>query len=393
MSISSISCVDQAFFEIDKEDAVESSARKTQTVWARLYGIACAPFITIVHILRSSIGAVIRDAFIFPLKCSWIARWEMVKNQMEIEEAYSRDFWNPAKPLDPNCQDQAKIREKFAPPVDKVFPIQLKNGKTVEITCRIMQTKNMSDKCYNFIQVSGLYSTIYNNITGIHPYLSAYLNAEEDDSQLPPARFIIISQNNINYTPADMDEAGWILLATLKLMQKEFGEIDQLVAHSLGTVFMSNALKQVNDPKCLPRNICLDRGPISSWEVSKKYLWGLGRLFYLFVEASGWTSDVEQNVVDFCQKWTDRPDLVITGVEKDHYFSGSANLCLGEKIRQIGKIHVLVFNPPLQFIHENAHHNLRPDFLNGTYLANESSFMAEHETLPGALIRHSLYRS
>ena len=71
----------------------------------------------------------------------------------------------------------------------------------------------------------------------------------------------MISENNLNFKPATLDEAGFVLLETLKALRTEFGEIDQLVAHSLGNVFLANALKQADDPKekLLPKHICLDR--------------------------------------------------------------------------------------------------------------------------------------
>jgi len=79
-----------------------------------------------------------------------------------------------------------------------------------------------------------------------------------------------------------------------------------------------------------------------------------------------------------------------TGVIQDHHFSGSANLCLGEKIKEMNDIEFLVFNPPRQLVHEQAHHNLRPDSFNPRYLITDSDFMKPLENLPDAIIRHSL---
>jgi hypothetical protein len=125
-------------------------------------------------------------------------------------------------------------------------------------------------------------------------------------------------------------------------------------------------------------------------EVSKNYFWGVGRLFYFLMEAGRWAGDPEQELVDFYQKWDETPSLVIACVEQDHYFSGGANLCSGSKIRTIPQACFLVFDPPRQFAHASAHHNLRTDFLNPRYLTEESDYMEPDESFSEAILRHSL---
>ena len=116
----------------------------------------------------------------------------------------------------------------------------------------------------------------------------------------------------------------------------------------------------------------------------------MGRLIYLLAKCGGWASDIEQDVTDFCQKWEERPSLLITGVIQDHHFSGGANLCLGEKIKKIDDIKVLVLTSNTNWAPECAHHNLRPDFFNPRYLTKASGFMKRLENLPEAIIRNSL---
>ncbi len=184
---------------------------------------------------------------------------------------YTQNFWDPLKPLDPSFKDQSKIREKFAPPEDRIFSIRLKNGEAIEITCRIMQTKAEGENFYNFVQAQGMFSTIKNNAVGIYPYLTAYVNSEKEGVALPPARFILISENNLNFKPETLDEASFVFLEILKALKEEFGPINQLVAHSLGNIIFTNALKQEYNSEILPKHICLDRSPASIWEASKKY--------------------------------------------------------------------------------------------------------------------------
>lgn len=398
MSSQSIPSLDKVFFGPELQvfedcSRIEELAQKTQSIWSQVYGIAVNNLVKMVHIVRTAVGSIVRDAFFFPLKCPLIANHQVVRNQLQIEENYYHDFWDPTRPLDPSLNLHAEIREKFTPPENRVFSILLKDGRTVKITCSIIQTKEGGDHFYNFAQVPGNYTTISNNIGVTHPYLAAYLNSQKEAKSLPPARFIVISENNLNFKPAMLDEAGFVLLETLKILRAEFGSIDQLVAHSLGNIFLANALKQVDDPRLLPKHICLDRGPTSIWEASKKYFFGLGRLIYLLAKCGKWASDIEQDVVEFCQKWKERPSLLITGVIQDHHFSGSANLCLGEKIKKIDNINILTFNPPRQLVHQQAHHNLRPNFFNSCYLTTNSDFMNPLENLPEAIIRHSLAKT
>lgn len=66
-------------------------------------------------------------------------------------------------------------------------------------------------------------------------------------------------------------------------------------------------------------------------------------LIYFFAEFGGWASDVEQDVFDFYQESQEKPSLVVTGVKLDRFFSGSANLCLREKIHKIQRVQALFF--------------------------------------------------
>ncbi|MCF7852508.1 MAG: hypothetical protein K9M07_04635 [Simkaniaceae bacterium] len=369
---------------------VELLAQKVQLVWGLIYDVTIGSLCKVVHIIRSAIGSVVRDAFFFPMKWSLIANSQAVQDQLLLEENYCSDFWDPTKPLDPSLNLHAEIRENFAIPEDLVIPIRLKDGRSVEITCQVIQTKESGDSFYNFAHIPGIYTTIYNNIGTIHPYLAAYLKSHNEAESLPPARFIMISENNLNFKPATLDEAGFVLLETLKALKERFGELDQLVAHSLGNIFLANALKQMDDPTPLPKHICLDRGPTSIWEASKKYFFGMGRLIYVLAQCGEWASDIEQDIIDFYQTWEKRPSLLITGVRQDHYFSGEANLCLGEKIKKIDGIEFLVFDPPRQLIHQAAQHNLKSDFFNSRYLTVHSELMKPLENLSETIIRRSL---
>ena len=388
---------------------------KVNAIWARAYDLSIGNGIRVFNVVRSAIGGVLRDAFFFPLKCSLLMSIPFIREQMKLEEQYCKDFWDVKKPLDPNFKDQAKVRAEFGVPNDRAISIDLGDGRVVQITCRIMQSKSYveGEPCYNFIHIPGIQTTIANDIGGIYPYLASFLNSREtlvkEDGSTLPGRFIIVSENNTSMTDAKgvkriyksntLDEAGFVLAETLKALVTEFGEFDQIVAHSLGCIVFSSSLKYLSEAEQLPKRLCLDRGPISIWEISKKYFFGLGRFLYPLVKLTDWSLNIEQQVVDLCQKRLDLgkklPSILIAGVERDSHFSDSANLCLGKKIRALqerGLLNVLFFNPPLQVFHEHANHSLRADFLNPRYLMERSDFgfMDIHENFAEAIIRHSL---
>ncbi len=377
-------------FLSENHSKIEELAKKTQSIWEGIYAITIGNSVKIVFIVRNAIGSIVRDPFFFPLKWSVIAEAQATKDRLKIEEEYNRDFWDPSKPLDPNLASYAHVREFFSPPEDRTFSIRLKDGTVAEITCRVVQTKYQGDNCYNFVHIPGMTSTISNNL-GTLPYLSAYLKTQEGDGNPPPpGRFIIISENNLSIKPRDLEEAGFIMQETLKALHQEFGSIDQAVAHSLGVIFLAKALKLAEELSYLPRHICLDRGPTSIYEASKKYFCGLW--IYLLAKSGGWASALEEDISYFCKKWKHRPSLLITGVIPDHHFSGSANLCLGEemiKLKNQGDVDVVIFDPPRQLIHENAFHSCWPDFFNSRYLKSPSTFIKESENLPEAIVRHS----
>ncbi len=374
---------------------VEDLAQKVQRIWDCLYDVTIGNLVRVVHVARSAMGAIIREVFFFPLssvltQVQCIRDYYRMDEALKNEEAFYRDFWNSEKPIDPNLELHQDIRDLFLVPRDHHIPIELKNGTSVTITCRIIETKQQEGKFYNFVQVPGLYTTISNNIGTTHPYLAAYVKAARKEGEISPARFFVVSANNFNFKPSNLDEAGFVLVQALQALKRDFGQIDHVVAHSLGTVFLANALTQIQEEAMLPRHVCLDRGPRSTWEASKRYLWGFGVVFYCFAKCGEWASDLEEDLTRFYEKWKEKtPSLLVTGVIDDHHFAGEANLCLGKKLDSIPGLDRAVFKPPRQVVNERAHHNLMPSQLRARYLVQESRYMEPLENLSSAIIRHS----
>ncbi len=364
----------------------ETVAETVSTVWNSVYSSSVGVVSRVYHILRSAIGAPVRDLFFFPLS---IMDFSLMKSlfpntakQLQIEEAYGSDFWNPSKPLDPNFPLQQKMRNAFSVREQAVL-IETETGKTVQVTCRIIESKGLRQRspAYNFVYAPGIFNTVRNTAAGIYPYLAAYLKKKEHNRSLPPARFMIISENDIQdkdtaspYRPASMEEAGTIFHHTVHALQAQYGKADQLAAHSMGCIFAASALKHF-EARDLPKNLSLDRGPTSIWEISKKRLFSLGWCtIYPLAKLVGWSLDLEQQLADLCAR-IQNLRILISGVEQDHHFSGTANLCLGETTRKLqlaGRVNVLYFDPPRQVVHEAAHHNLRSDYLRSLYLKHPS---------------------
>ncbi len=390
-------------------------AAKIQSICQRIWNWTTCPIRTIWTTARSALGGVIRDLFFFPLKPY------LNHEQMKLERRYFSDFWDPQAPLDPNLKDHLVVRENFAVR-DEVFKITL-NGQRHAITCRMIESKEgvadpssvsevarpqengLFPKWFNFLLIPGNLTTIDNNVIGMYPFLSSYLAIKNEHITLPPARFMMITQYDIcrlgdgdareEYLPESLDQAAMILASTISSLQKKYGQpLDELVAHSIGSVFFSAALKYMT-AQSIPRNITFHCGPSSVSTVGKNF-W-FGRISAKLAEISNWSVDVAKEIAAFYKKFSESKkfSLVISGVKQDHYFSDGANLCSAAEIlslKEKNQIDLLLFDPPVQFFHNRAHHNLPIDFLVTNYLTDTSNleFMGQDNHFAKALLRHSL---
>jgi hypothetical protein len=350
------------------------TAVKTQTLWIRFL---------------EWIGHFIRDAFYMPISSNPKAEIQIA---LQREEEFAAAFWDSSKPLDLNFPDQEKIRNEFDV-YDQPIKMQTADGKPLELSCRVIESKRKEEKFHNFVHVLGNLSTISNNISTSYPYLAAYLNRQKTDPSLPPARFILFSQygmssDGIPFRPRSLDEAGLILKKALETLSDNYGPIDQLIAISLGAIIFASTLKHFEDDGAIPKAIHFDRAPSSIKAASQNYTGGT--LLYLLSKPTGWTVDVGQELADFCQRNPHVP-CIVSGVKDDYYFPGPAGLHEDQKIKGIDQVKTLVFAPPHQLFHARAHHGLRSDFLNFNYLVGRSDkdLLKEKEHLAHASLRHA----
>jgi hypothetical protein len=335
-----------------------------------------------IDFLKTNMSHYLRDKYFFALK-NLPERKQMA---LEGEIKYFYDFWDPKAPLDPNLPMQQRIRDSFVMK-DEVIEVYI-GGQRLAVTCRVVETKDISpkQKPYNFVFVPGNLTNFHNNIILVYPFLASYLRMHDASDSLPPGRFIMTTQYEIRtiepdgskgiYSPESLDYVGTVLAEILEKINHKYGEVDQLMAHSLGTIIFSSCLKHLKKA-ILPKHLLVHCGPSSLIEASKNIpilgKWGfLGKL----ASCVGWHVDLAEEIATFCKK-NPEVDITISGVLEDHYFKGDANLCKSPKMRDLkekGLIKdLLTFCPPFQMFDAGAQHNLPFFFLVPNYLIDPSS--------------------
>lgn len=334
---------------------------KTQSLWERL---------------RAWVGRCLRDAFFLPLS---------KRMAPEVEELFKREsdfatrFWTDPSFLDTNFPNHAAIKEAFRV-YDQPIELQTETDQNIQVTCRVIESKNCTGKCYNFVHVMGNLATISNNIAGAYSCLSAYLAYKEREPSLPPFRCILISQYNEQkdgslHKPATLDEAGRILQKTLEALSHSFGEIDHILAQSLGSIILASSLKTMSLNR-LPASLTFDRSPSSIEASSKNYF--LGGVLHRLAKWAGWSVDCGREIKALYDRGA-KTECAVIGVKHDFFFPGSAGLHEHEEIKTLQrekKVNVLVFDPPCQLFHQRAHHGLAAHYLSGSYLVSPSTLNA-----------------
>ncbi|MCX6990559.1 MAG: hypothetical protein NTX49_05805 [Chlamydiae bacterium] len=357
---------------------------RTKTLWERF---------------KLFVGGLLRDTFFWVLH-SRLSEQQNI--QLEQENAFFRDFWNRSAPFSPRWPQRNEIISTFT---HKKISLDLHSPKRLEVDCCTIETQaeEPTRPYYNFALAMGNLSTIRNNITGIYPFISAYLAKRRADPSLPPARFILISQYDLRqgvtpYKPETIDEAGQILSSTLSSLQDKYGPINQLAAHSLGTIVTGAALKYIDRTR-LPRHMYFDRGPSSIQEICRSKLGG--SILYPLASVLGWDIDLGKEVAEFHRSCEIPPSIVISNVKKDHHFVDTAALSRSSHIERLAaesKLEVMEFDFPGQDLHETAQHNIGNDQLYGHYLLPRAVEerrlpLGRAESMAQAIVERSLLTS
>ena len=360
------------------------------------------------------LGGVFRDAFYLPLFRTLSLK---DKEQIQKEELYFANFWDPSKPVYPELSLHKEIKETFTKKIELVT-ISIE-GKKLGVNCLIIESNEdstLNEKTrYNFIHALGNFSKINNNIMSTYPFMSSYLKQKKENPNIPPARFIIISQydtieldgpqQNLTYKARTLNESGLILAESIKELAKRYGQANQLVAHSIGCVVLTSGLKYFDaSSDYIPKHIHLDRGPSSILKMSHRAFGGW--IYFPLAFLTGWALDFGEEVASFCRKTSSlrqgnyAPSILVSAVQHDHIFPEDTNLYQSPQIQTLRKnqeITVLPFTPPLQWIgNSRALHCASNAVFSSLHLPSEyedQSFINPDETLSDAVIRRSLPKS
>jgi hypothetical protein len=368
----------------------------------RVTNAAIAVLTRPINYVRSSIA----DLFFFQLNSK--------PDYLTPEKEFYTHFWNGIEGFSSICKDYTKILTIFAPPRDHTCLVTLSDGKQVRLTCRVIESKPSDTPessprpfCTSAFVV-GNHSTRESSVMESYPYLAFYAREAEVQPNLPRGRFIIISaydiydSNSQAYTPKTLDEGGEILNKAICALQSEFGSIDQLVVHSLGTILLGASLKYFTGANLvhLPKNICWDRGPTSIFHASLNYAAGLGLLLFPPAYLVGWTLDLAGELKQFCEN-NDMKERtwVFNGATKDHRFYGLADLSKSDAVRDLQNrtdidVWRLGFDVPKGLLHENAQHSINATMFLKSFLVPGSNeeFLDPGDNLADALMKQSLLK-
>jgi hypothetical protein len=325
---------------------------------------------------------LIRPMF-FPLFSSLSSSFQ---SRLKDEKQFFEDFWNPTIPVRPELPLQGAIREHFTCR-HEIFQVTIKK-EVLSIKCCIIEPKNLSsDKdCKNLVHALGNTCTADNAIIYTYPLLASYLEGEDK----APARFILLSQyearkdDGSTHEHRTLSEAGLILTETLLLLEKSYGTIQQIVAHSVGGIVTAAALKHfyrkpvntllpnwsgLKSPfspanckekfKVTPKSIVFDRTASSVQELSGRYIGGSfligSRVF------SGWKMDFGEEIAKFIERSAEAPPTItVIGARQDHEFPGKVNLFNNAHIKKLAaaeKITRLLLDAPFRFAVPRTHHS------------------------------------
>lgn len=358
---------------------------------------------------KHAIGGILRDTFFLPMFHKLSFKDEQQNQQ---EELYFSNFWDPTHPIYPELAHHKEIKKTFTKRIEQV-PV-LVDGQKLEVNYLVIESKDHQQKenqeFYTFIHVLGNLSTINNNIMSTYPFIGSYLKQKKENPNMPPARFILISQynttiqenSNTTYKPKTLNEAGLILAECIKELEKRYGKANQLVAHSIGCIAFTSSLKYFDAASSgIPRHIHLDRGPSSILKLSNRSFGGW--LYFPLALLTGWTLDFGEEVANFCNKTrftrqgNHTPSILVSSVQYDHIFPGDTSLYLSPQVqdlRNTKEVTILPFAPPLQWISNfRALHCASNAAFSSRHLPSKyqnQSFIKEDETLSDAVIRRSL---
>lgn len=335
---------------------------------------------------KEAIGGTIRDSFFLPLNGKL-----SLENRLKVQGTidFFEDFWNLLSPLNPQLPYQKEIRETFV--CKKEAQTIEVAGKSLKVEYNVIESPSSSSASQNLVCILGNSSLLNNNISYIYPFLASYLEKNKHSIFPIPLRMICISQyatfeNNHLYKPKTLEEAGMILTEVLKKIAKTKGPIDQVVAHSLGTIVLASSLKYAAHEKGLiPSNILFDRGPSSIEETSYRKLGNLGGWVALkLAKLSGWDLDLGLEIQKHLGSRVES-NILISEVIHDFHFE-NIGISSSPQLKNV-PFKKFIFDFADSFHIWRSHHSLSPSLLDGHHLVPRNpSLLENNESLASKVI-------
>lgn len=400
------------------------------------------------HYIQSPVRNFIRP-FYFPLFSQPSLQQAA---QLKKEEEFFANFWDPKAPLYPELSRHEEIKANFTCR-NEDFSIVVK-GQSFKMQCCIIESRNATSKneCCNLVHALGSMSTVNNTIMHTYPLLVSYLDSEKEK---PPIRFILLTQyattaeDGSSYQPETIMESGLILSEGLKAIEEAYGTIDQLLAHSLGSIvtaaglrffhkefpedniplsFLATLWNQIatffnqvyndliapltgrvihiqtyDEPilkttrvfKSLPKSIIFDRGPSSIEKLSARYTGG--SILLPLARLTDWDINLGKEITNFIQNCKEKaPSITIVNTLQDHRFHGDVNLCASPEIKKLSdekKVTTIMLDICQQAAHESAHHCLNLGKWYASHIVEgyvDQNFLQPGQRLSDAIINQSL---
>ncbi len=331
---------------------------------------------------KDNLGEVIRNTFFLPLAGRISKKSQLL---LDGEKAFFQKFWDVSKPTNPQIPLHEEIRNSFNLKTE-TFDITV-HGKSLQVDVCVIESKGKSSETpQNLAFILGNLSTLDNDIMTPYPFLASYAEKAKENPSIAPFRGILIShyatkENGSKYAAKTMDEAGLILTETLKQIYTQKGPVAQVIAHSLGTIILSSALKHLaSENGAFPKNIYFDRGASSVENLST--LFGLlGRISLPISRLTGWDVNIGHEIA---KHLSNRPNQTIYMSEalKDHRFPGPCSLLNSPHIAGLGTkngFFKFSFDFSAQLFATAGHHNLHNGQLDGHHLISTNSEKLKNE--------------
>ena len=281
-------------------------------------------------------------------------------DEQEAKQLFA-DFWNEQIPLRPELMQYEHVRQSFTFS-EQTFESVI-DGEILNVTYGCIETKGVKeeDKAFNLVHALGIDCTPNNDLMHTLPLLEKFV-IEHPEKQ---GRFFLVSQYSAKKKDGSFHKhptlklAGKLVSDTLVAIASKYGEIDEVLAHSLGGIVTAAALPIL---KIKPKHLILDRSASSVNQLSSRVWYGPFCIHLPFF--TGWNVDLGKEIALFAKNNKGKVKVTVIGTEHDHRFKGMQNLYTSPFIETAAKtreVEKLVLAAPERIIGKWRQHSLPLD--------------------------------